>query len=113
MKDRLINLILVFFLLMLFVNIIRSRMFLSKRGDVVKETQEELKEVRRENEELKKKKAQVESRQYIERQARNKLNLGKEEEIVLLLPSISPSVEPTPTPVDRSSNLVKWVKVFF
>lgn len=113
MKNRLINWVLLLVALMLVVNIIRSWIYLSQRGDIIRQTQERLKQVREENEELKRKKAQVESEQYIEREARNRLNLGREGEVVLLLPSISPSAEPTPTPVDTSSNLIKWVKVFF
>lgn len=112
LRNRLIYIVLFVAVFMLAINIIRSWQHLSQRGDVIRETQERLEKAKEENEDLKKQLAQVESRQYIEKEARNKLNLGREGEMIILLPSISPILEPTPTIPDTSSNWEKWVKIF-
>ena len=65
------------------------------------------------NENLKRELAKTQSETFIERQVRDKLNLVKEGEIIVILPTISPFVEPSPIPIDTSSNIEKWWKVFF
>ncbi len=97
---------------MLSINIIRSWVKISERAGIIKLTQDKLEKAKEQNESLKRKLAEVESQEYIEREARNKLNRGKEGEIVLILPSISPIIEPTPTPIDTSANWQRWVKLF-
>ncbi len=97
---------------MLGVNVVRSFIRISYRDEIVKSTYDKLQQVKDESESLKRKLAEVESNQYIEQEARNKLNLGKDGEIALIIPSISPDVGPSPTPIDKSSNLVKWLKLF-
>lgn len=61
---------------------------------------------------LKRKLVQVESQEYIEQEARNKLNMGKEGELSIILPTISPFIEPSPTPIDMSTNFEKWIRLF-
>lgn len=97
---------------MLIVNVIRSWQHLSLRGDIIRQIQDRLEKAEEQNEDLKKQLVQAESRQYIEKEARNKLNLGREGEMIILLPSISPPAEPTPTTVDTSANWEKWAKLF-
>lgn len=113
MKYRLVSWILLFIILMLVINIIRSFFNLRQRGDVISQTQEKLQSEKEQQEELNRQLARVESPAYIEKEARNKLNLGREREIVLILPSISPIAEPTPTIIDKSSNWQKWIRLFF
>ena len=95
------------------ISVIRSWSNLSERSYGITATQEKLDEVKREREELERQLARVESLEYVEKEARNKLNLGKEGELVVLIPSISPFLSPTPTPIDTSPNWEKWVKIFF
>lgn len=88
-------------------------MNLSGRGVNIKSTQDKLNQVKQQQDELKRKRASVESREYIEKEARDKLNLGKEGEIAVVAPSVSPIAELTPAPFDTSTNWQKWVKLFF
>ncbi len=112
LRFKLINWLLLILVIMLGVNVVRSFIRISYRDEIVKSTYDKLQQVKDESESLKRKLAEVESNQYIEQEARNKLNLGKDGEIALIIPSISPDVGPSPTPIDKSSNLVKWLKLF-
>ena len=111
-RGRLLSMILLLAVLTLVFNVIHSWRYLGSRGDVIKQAEEKLAESKKQNESLKKQLAQVESRGFIEKEARNKLNLGREGEIFVFLPSISPMLEPTPTIVENLQNWQKWVRVF-
>ena len=112
MRSRLVYWVLLLLTIFLFINVVRSFKLITMRGMDVRDIQNKLQEEKERQENLKRQLAQVESNQYIEREARNKLNLGKEGEIILLLPSISPIYEPTPTPLDYSANWQKWIGLF-
>lgn len=88
-------------------------MSLSKQNEVIKQVKDTLQKESEENQNLKRQIVGAESPDFIEREARNKLNLGKEGEIVVLLPSISLFVSPTPVPLDSSQNWQKWIKLFW
>lgn len=98
--------------LMLAINLFRSWRHLSTRGDVIQKAKDRLQEQKDLQDNLVRKLAGIQSQEFVEKQAREKLNLGREGEIVVLLPSISPILEPTPTPQDTSSNFEKWLKLF-
>lgn len=112
MKYKLINWLLIFLSFVFVGNIIRTTSSLSQEDSIIKKAKDRLQEVTDDNQNLERQLAQVGSQEFIEKEARNKLNLGKEGEIVLILPSISPFLTPTPIPVDISPNWQKWVKIF-
>jgi cell division protein FtsB len=85
---------------------------LARRGDIVKQSQGRIEDEKEIQDDLKRKLARAQSQEFIERQAREKLNLGREGEVVLILPTISLPPEVTPTPIDNSGNWKKWAKVF-
>ena len=93
-------------------NILRSWWQLQYRSDIIKNLNNKLDKAREEQENLKRELAKVESYGYVEEQARDKLSMGREGETVVFLPPITPIVYPTPTPVDKSTNWQKWLKVF-
>lgn len=111
-NSKIVSLLLLLMIVMLSINVVRSWVKISHRAEIVKLTQDKLQQTKEQNENLKRKLAEVESQEYIEREVRNKLNKGKEGEIVLILPSVSPFIEPTPTPIDTSANWQKWVNLF-
>lgn len=113
MQSRVINWLLVLLVLILGVNIVRSWINLSRRDEVIKQAQEKLEKAKENNKDLKRQLARVETQEFVEKEARNRLNLAKEGEVVVILPSISPILSPTPTPIDTSANWQKWMKVFF
>lgn len=98
---------------MLIINVVRSSVHLSERGSILQEAELDLQKAKTRNETLKRELARVESPDYIEKEARDKLNLAKEGEVVVLLPSISPPVQPTPTIIEDIPNWEKWRRVFF
>lgn len=112
MRYKAINWILLILSIILTVNIIRTFADLSRQENIIKEAADRLQEAEEEKGNLQKNLAKVESQEFIEREARNKLNLGREGEVVLILPSVSPFTSPTPIPPDTSPNWQKWVNLF-
>lgn len=113
MRNRVIYGLTSILCLILTINVVRSYLNLSERGSILHEAELNVQKAQTRNEALKRELARVESPQYIEQEARNKLNLSKDGEIVVLLPSISPLVEPIPTISENIPNWEKWRRVFF
>lgn len=86
MKPRLITFITIALLVGVIVNLSRSIYSLWQQGSRVHTREDVLKIAKQKNIELKRKLAQVESPAYIEQQAREKLNLSREDEYVIILP---------------------------
>jgi cell division protein FtsB len=59
---------------------------LIRAGERVKETRQELVEAKKTNEELRAKLDEVNSNEFVEREAREKLGYGREGEVILILP---------------------------
>lgn len=84
---------------------------LGKRGSVVEDAQARLKKVQEENNKLKEQAMYVQSPQFVEEQARNKLNMAKPGEVVALVPKQSPT--PTPSPAaPPKQNWELWMDAF-
>lgn len=112
-NKRLIYTILVLICLMLSLNVVKSVVRVKKRDEILHQTIGKLNEVKEENGMLQRKLVQVESPEYIELEARNALNLGREGEIMVILPSVSPlPSDPSPTPLDKRKNWQKWMGLF-
>lgn len=112
MHTRVINWIILLLLISLCVNLVNSWWHLYQRGDVIKEAENKLSRVQEKQEELKRNLAKAQSSEYIEIQARDKLNLSREGETVVILPQITPVIEMTPTPSPSLANWEKWVNLF-
>lgn len=110
MKNKALSYLIIFTGLILAINLSRSLIGLFKKGDIISESAKKLSIVKGENEELKKQLATVQQKDYIEKQAREKLNLGKEGEIVVILPSISPV--PIQEKKEELQTWQKWIKLF-
>lgn len=113
MRYKIINWFLLFIAISFVLNIIRTASNLSQEDGIIKEAKDRFQKTSDDNQNLKRQLAQVESSDFIEREARNKLNLGREGEIVLIMPSISPLMTPTPVPPDTSPNWQRWMRLFF
>jgi cell division protein FtsB len=83
---RLITGIICIVCLIFIFNIVKSIVSLWQRGSLVTDQQAILTQKQQENETLKAKLQEAESPEFIERQAREKLNLQKEGEVVVVLP---------------------------
>jgi len=112
-QNKILRIILIIISFILAVNLFRSHKTLKDRADYIKDAENRLKEEEVTKIELERKLAQVQSREYIEKQIREKLNLGKEGEVVVIIPSISPKVLPTLPPQGKRANWQKWMEIFF
>lgn len=112
MKHRLIGWFLLIICVLLSLSLVRSVRRWSDRREIIENAQQKLDKVKNENEALTRELAKTQTPEFIEKQAREKLNMAKEGETVVILPQINPTLSPTPTPIDTSANWEKWVKVF-
>lgn len=94
MKSRIITLGVFLIALGFVISLTRSVYDLWRRGDVVEERALVRNQLKAENEALKEELENVESSDYIEEQARNKLNLSREGEVIVVLPPFLTSPEP-------------------
>ena len=111
MKDRLITIGLVLGVAFLGINLVRSFIAINEKRQILTDSEKRLINEQEKEEKLKRKLAQVKSYQYVEMEARDKLNLSAEGEYVVILPPITPVVTPTPTAV--LSPIEQWVRVFW
>ncbi len=111
MKNKAFAYLTIIIAIFIIINLSRSTLGLLRKGEVLTSTQKRLSEASSENEKLKKELQEVQSKAYIEKQAREKLNLGKTGEIVIIMPSIPSS------PLERIQektlpNWRKWLEIF-
>jgi cell division protein FtsB len=111
-RNRIINSFLLIVCITLGVNLIRSWVMLSDRGNILETTQKQRDEASRTHEKLVYTLAQVQSSQYLDQQARQKLNTSKKGEIIILMPSITPVAVPSPIPEDTREPWRRWVDLF-
>lgn len=112
-KSRLASLAVLVVGLLLVVSLIRSIIDFLKAEDRIKQEEIKLAQLQLKNDELKKKLEEVESPEYLEKMAREKLGLAKEGEVVVVLPSVLPQPDQKPQPEENLSNWQKWLRVFF
>lgn len=112
LKYRVVTIFLSLLCLVLAVNLIRSWIRLGSKGDILSETENKLDNIRQKRDDLIRKLGGVKSSVFMESQARDKLNLSKKGEVVLILPPISPIITPTSILPDTRPNIQKWVDVF-
>lgn len=91
----------------------RSTWDLYSRNDLIIEREKVFRQVRQKNIELKKRLAEAESPEFIEREARNKLGLGKPGETLVLMVNNEQSASKPAQVQDRRPNWQKWWKLFF
>jgi cell division protein FtsB len=110
MRYSFVNGILLLLIGFFLINLVRSFFSVAEKGKVLTDAESRLLFVKDQNDRLKREYARTQSPDYIEKQAREKLNLGKDGEYVVLLPPISPIPTVMPTPI--LENWEKWAKVF-
>ena len=111
MLKRLIAFIIVLVGLICIVQISRSIFNLWQKGDLISEQAAILKQKQAENDQLKQKLNQVESPEFIEKEARDKLNLQKEGEVVVVLPKTQELVLDDQNKGEKLANWQKWWKL--
>lgn len=84
---------------------------LNKSGRLVKQAEKELAEAKKENDNLKKRWEEVQSEEFIEKEAREKLGLGKEGETIIILPN-NDANHKSQTPSSTEPNWHKWWELY-
>lgn len=82
-----------------------------KAGERIKQAELEVRNQESENQKLKKRLAEVQSPEFIEKEAREKLGLGKEGETIVVLPK-QDEISNIKYPISNESNWRKWWKVY-
>ena len=99
-------------LLILFINLIKSWVKLNERLDFIKNAKIKLVKEQKKQIDLKREFARSQTSEFVEKQARDKLNLSRDGELIILLPTPVLTLSPTPTPIDTAANWQKWVRIF-
>lgn len=96
-------------------NLSRSIYTLSRKNDLIIESQRELLKQKQENQRLESELSYVESEEFVEKTARNKLLLVKPGEQGILIPEELIQVASTPSAKENKDehNWRKWLKLFF
>lgn len=99
----------------LIVSLTRDILRLLKADDRIKQAQLRVEKLERENIELSELREYYQSEAFIESQARNKLNLAREEETVVILPpNVSELVGwQEPTEPEQIPSWRQWLQLFF
>lgn len=113
MKNKLLGSFLLICGLYLIVSSGKSIIYLWNAGKKVGETQKKFNTLQKQNQELKDKLKEVKSPEYIEKIARDELNLGKEGESVVILPEEIQNIKPQKSLVKTTPNWQKWYRLFF
>lgn len=92
-------------------NLVRSIANLWQKQDLVVKAQEELEYSKRENQILKQKLSQTESKDFVEKQAREKLLLVKQGESEVILPKVEKKTIQQPQKVQEHWR--QWLELFF
>jgi len=114
MKKKLIGFVILVFSLYLVFVLGRELFNLLKKGERTKNTEEKVVELKRENKALKERLEYVKSDEFVEKEARDKLNMAKEDEIIVVLPE-NLEVKP-PRPEGQEGDLPnwqQWLRLFF
>jgi len=91
----------------------KSILYLLSTGNKIEDSKKNLTEVQKENLKLKKQLENVKSTAYLEKTAREKLNLVKDGETLVILPTTIPLLENEKKSPDRTPNWKKWYRLFF
>jgi cell division protein FtsB len=120
MRDKLIKGGLILIIIYLVVSFIRDSLELSKVGKRFERAKNEVEELRKENKELSEKKRWVESEDFVEEQLRNKLNMVKEGEAMVILPEdtsgevgIKSELKGSGQGLEEKGTWGKWMELFF
>ena len=115
LRSRWFRLIVTVVSLFLMVGLVRSIIDVWSRRTIVAEREAVLARVKGENEALKRKLAQAQTPEFIEREARNKLNMGKDGETVVLIGKtrVSDRNDQQKTNEASASNWQQWWRLFF
>lgn len=113
MKEKIFTLISLILGVIVIINLSSSIYSLLKKPDLFLEKEERLTELKVKNEDLEAALKRVQSEEFVEKEAREKLNMGRPGEAVVILPK-SPEHQNTRTQEQKElPNWKKWYNLFF
>ena len=114
-RSRLVRYLVLILGLVMSFTLTRGVWRLYRAGDRVEVAELQLKELEAENARLRQQRDYYQSQEFIEQQARDKLNMGKEGETVVILPENVGELLDSPTKVRVEEIPVwrQWVNLFF
>ncbi len=115
-RSKLFRLIIFIASLLVIVTLPQSIYSLWKKRDIVSERKLVFERIKSENERLKRELAEAQTPQYIEEQAREKLNMVKEGEKIVLMPKSQISMTNDQLNQDKEEqtpNWKRWWRLFF
>lgn len=121
-KKGLIRLLILIFGIYLVFVFSRDLFYLLKKGERIKEMEEKAEELRIRNEDLKENLEYVQSDEFIEKEARDKLSMARENEVIVVMPEKLEAIINMPAgktgKLEQESeedlaNYQKWLKLFF
>lgn len=113
MVKKLYFTLIILILLSLIVNLTRQIIKLWRVGSTVEKKSQELVLLESRHEELKEILKRVRDPEFIEKEAREKLGLGREGEMMVILPPLEVSVQDSTEPTRQLANWEKWWQLFF
>ncbi len=105
------NTIFIFIALLLLFSLSRNLFEYTDKLEFYSQFQDEVKELKENNKELKTKLKQSQDYYIVEREIRENLNLTKPGEMTVILPAITPTLTPTPTIYKTPPK--QWIEVFW
>lgn len=113
MKERLISFALLIGGLLLIANLSSSIRFFLKRDDLFLEKEKKIAELKKEHQQLSAELKKVKSKEFIEKEAREKLNMGKPGEVIVILPKLQEHKDLKTQEQEEMPNWQKWYNLFF
>ena len=100
---------------LIFVMVITARIFSQKRqiDSQIRKLQQQADKIKKDNDQLSYLVKYLNTPEYQEKQAREKLNLRKDGEYVVVLPQKRDKKDLTQTVAEKESNFKKWFNYFF
>ncbi len=116
-KWSIVRLVIIVVSAVMVLNLSRSIWDLWRRRDYLSERQAALSRLKAEQTRLEAELSEVESPEFIEQEARNRLGLGKEGETIVLMPKLQesgiPNQESGKEQQERLPNWKRWWRLFF
>jgi len=112
-NKRLLKVVIIIVGIGLIISLSKNLYRLLEAGDQVKLAQQRLEELKTESKKLEQERDYFQSEEFVEQEARNRLNMAKPgEKVVILPPNLGENEKQTFTPNPELPNWKKWLSLF-
>jgi cell division protein FtsL len=113
---KILNIFTIIFLCYFTFSLVRSIISTYGVSNKVLEAEKQLVEVKKKNEILKRQLETVQTDEYIEKEAREKLGMAREGDTILIMPKVTPQAQSEEVQIVSGKSLAnweKWLQLFF